>query len=274
MNTLAAQKTAVSTTQQYSLAKILGIWAAAALPMGLLGWVVAPALASDAASDPIGAGAVRVGALTIGLIWQFVLTMIIVYREEGNLRWATIRQRLWLNTPRDPKTGQPKRKLWFWLIPIILLLAVSEAVISPVLNALWVSVFPALAEPTSFAFSSLLQSPEVQAQLVGAWWFLGLFLLMGIFNSFLGEELLFRGVLLPKMEGVFGKWDWLANGVLMGIYHLHQPWGIPGNIVAATFFFALPARRFRSSWMAIIPHSIQIFLFGFILLGLVLGVAN
>jgi hypothetical protein len=29
---------------QYSLAQILGIWAAAAVPMGLLAWVVFPAL--------------------------------------------------------------------------------------------------------------------------------------------------------------------------------------------------------------------------------------
>jgi uncharacterized protein len=32
----------------------------------------------------------------------------------------------------------------------------------------------------------------------------------------LGEEFLFRGVLLPCMEGVFGRWSWVANGVLFG----------------------------------------------------------
>ena len=40
------------TTPQYSLAKILGIWAAAAIPVAILGWIVAPALAPDLASDP------------------------------------------------------------------------------------------------------------------------------------------------------------------------------------------------------------------------------
>ena len=30
--------------KQYSVAKILGVWAAAALPMGVLAWIVAPAL--------------------------------------------------------------------------------------------------------------------------------------------------------------------------------------------------------------------------------------
>jgi cation transporter-like permease len=69
-----------AATPQYSLAKILSIWAAAAVPMAILGWTVAPALAPDIASDPIGAAVFRVGLLTMGLIWQFVLSMIIVYR--------------------------------------------------------------------------------------------------------------------------------------------------------------------------------------------------
>ena len=38
-------------SEQYSLAKILGIWAAAALPMGVLAWVVAP-LVAGGSTDP------------------------------------------------------------------------------------------------------------------------------------------------------------------------------------------------------------------------------
>ncbi|MEE9574277.1 MAG: CPBP family intramembrane glutamate endopeptidase, partial [Candidatus Neomarinimicrobiota bacterium] len=70
---------------QYSLAKILGIWAAAAVPMALLSWVVIPALAPDFEPNPLGSGVTRVELMTLGLIWQFVLAMIFVYREEGDL---------------------------------------------------------------------------------------------------------------------------------------------------------------------------------------------
>jgi membrane protease YdiL (CAAX protease family) len=263
--------TSTQSNDQYSLAKILGIWAAAALPMGILGWIVAPALAAK--SDPLGSGVIRVILMTVGLIWQFVLSMIVVYREEGDLRWATIRRRFWLNTPQDPKTGQPRGKLWLWLIPIIILLAAFSLAIAPVLDRLWVSALPFFAEPPGYSGGAVLESPEIQAQLVGAWWFLGLYLLMWVFNVFLGEEFLFRGVLLPKMEGVFGQWDWVANGVLFAVYHLHQPWGIPGNIVSAVFLFALPAKRFRSNWMAIIPHASEWVIVIPLLLALVLGLA-
>lgn len=266
------QEQNVATIPQYSVGKILAIWAAAAVPMAILGWVVAPALVFG---SPTGRQAFtsRVMALTVGLIWQFVLAMIIVYREAGDLRWATICRRLWLNTPKDPKTGQPRARLWLWLVPLVILSAVWELALHEPLDTLWVKLFPFFAEPAGFGGRELFESPEARAQLVGAWPFLALYMLNAVFNTFLGEELLLRGVLLPKMQGVFGKWDWLANGVLFGMYHLHQPWGIPGNIVSAAFLESYPARRFQSVWMSIIVHSAQSVFFLFLLLGLVLGLA-
>src|SRR3712207_9444156 len=81
-------------TEQYSLAKILGIWALAAAPMGILNWIVFPLLAPDFESDPFGFGITLLVLITLGLIWLFVLSMIIVRREEGDMRWATVKRRL------------------------------------------------------------------------------------------------------------------------------------------------------------------------------------
>jgi membrane protease YdiL (CAAX protease family) len=110
----------------------------------------------------------------------------------------------------------------------------------------------------------------MQAQLVGAWGFYGLFLVLAVFNI-LGEEFLFRGVLLPKMEGVFGKWDWVANGALFGAYHLHQPWVVLAAAFGGIFFFAFPAKRWRSTWLAIIAHSVGNIIFLPLILLIVLG---
>ena len=52
--------------EQYSLAKILGIWALAAAPMGILGCIVFPLLAPDIGSDPLGAGVTRLVLLGLG----------------------------------------------------------------------------------------------------------------------------------------------------------------------------------------------------------------
>jgi len=159
------------------------------------------------------------------------------------------------------------------LAPLIILAALVDIALKPVLEDVWTTLLPSLAQPAGYDLGAYLDSPETQAELVGAWGFLVLFALNALFNTFLGEEFLFRGVLLPKMRGVFGKWDWVTNGVLFAAYHLHQPWGILDSIVSGVFLLALPSMRFRSTWMAIIVHSAQSVFFLFLLLGLVLGLA-
>jgi membrane protease YdiL (CAAX protease family) len=135
-----------------------------------------------------------------------------------------------------------------------------------------VSVFPFFAEPQGYSFDAVLQSQEVLARLEGAWWFFALFVIQVVFNTILGEEFLFRGVLLPKMEGVFGGWSWVANGILFGFYHVHQPWGILGSVLSG-LLYTFPAYRYRSTWMSIILHSAQSVFFAFLVLGVVLGLA-
>jgi membrane protease YdiL (CAAX protease family) len=266
-------RTQMERMDQYTLWQILGIWALAALPMGILGWVVFPAVSPDFNSDPLGAGVTRLVLLTVGLIWQFVLSMIIVRKEEGDLRWATIKRRLRLNGPQDPTTGKNRRRLWLWVIPFLMASIVYDLAITSSVDKLWVSIFPFLTEPASFNLNLVFQSQEILNRLVGAWWFFGLFVATSVFNTILGEEFLFRGVLLPKMEGVFGRWSWLANGVLFGLYHVHQPWGILQNVISGSFVLVFPSWRFRSTWMAVIIHSAQSVYFLVLILGVVLGLA-
>ena len=259
--------------EQYSLATILGIWALAAIPMGVLSWIIFPAVSPDYRTDPLGAGVTRIVLLTIGLIWLFVLSMIIVRQEEGDLRWATVKRRLRLNTPRDPKTGEPRRRLWLWVIPFLIAIVVYELAFKPYVDDLWVAIFPFFAEPPGYSMAAVFESQEILDRLVGAWWFFALFVVQAIFNTILGEEFLFRGVLLPKMEGVFGRWSWVANGVFHGCYHVHQPWGIAASVMSCAFLYAFPSWRFRSTWMGVIVHSAQSVYFSFLILGVVLGLA-
>jgi uncharacterized protein len=83
---------------QLRLRQIVGVWAAAALPMGLLAWVGAP-LFADRLSGPATLAQALLITLTGGLIWQFVLVMLLVRREQGTLRWPVVRDALWLRAP-------------------------------------------------------------------------------------------------------------------------------------------------------------------------------
>jgi membrane protease YdiL (CAAX protease family) len=257
---------------QYSLAKILSIWALATAPMGVLSWIIFPLLTPDAGSDPLGSGVTRLVLLTLGLVWLFVLSMVIVRREEGDLRWTTVKRRLRLNAPRDPVSGEPRQKFWLWVVPFLVAIAIIEIALASPIDNLWVSVFPFLAEPTGYSFDAIFGSQEILTRLEGAWWFFVLFVIQAAFNTILGEEFLFRGVLLPKMEGVFGRWSWVANGVLFGFYHVHQPWGILNSVLTG-LLYTFPAHRYRSTWMAVILHSAQSVYIAFLVLGVVLGLA-
>lgn len=261
-------RSAVEQEGQYTLGQILGIWLAAGVPMWVLGWLVYPAMSQNL--TPVDAGLLRIKLITVGLVWQFVLSMLILFREEGNIRFETIRRRFRLNHPVSPKTGQKDNRLWWLLIPLLLLIFVVQSKIGPVLNGIWTALFPFLVEPEGYRLAALF-APEVRSLWVGAWDLLALIVVQSVFNAF-GEEFIFRGALLPRMKGVFGRWDWVANAVAFGLYHLHQPWGIPGNILSG-LVYASTAKGYRSTWFSIILHSGQSLFFLFLILGLVLGLA-
>lgn len=255
--------------KQYSVAKILAIWAAATIPMALLGWVVAPALGADSEHP----GLVRLAVMTVGLAWQFVLVLIVLDREGIDRSWASVRRGLWLTRPRSPGSGTPRSALWWWLLPLLVLTAAYEFLAGPAVHDLWISVFPHFAEPPGYSLAGYLEDPGTRVQIVGDWGLFALFFVSAIFNTVLGEELLFRGLLLPRMNGAFGRWDWVVNGLLFGVYHLSQPWTILGSSILGAFFFALPTKRYRCAWFGIFAHSGQSVYFLILILGLVLGLA-
>jgi uncharacterized protein len=231
-------------SEQYSLAKILGVWAAAALPMAAFAWIVAPWLA-DRLSEPVALPRALLGLLTLGLIWQFVLVLVLVYRERGSLRWAVLKDALWLHSPRSPTTGRVGGRLWLVLIPALLLFTVEGFI-------------PAAFPPaTGHDFAAFLGSHAGQAFMSGNWGWYALIVVLSLFNTVLGEELLFRGLLLPRMQGAFGRFDWVANGFLFALYHLHMPWVIPATLIGDTFALSYPSRRYRSALIGIIVHSTQ-----------------
>src|SRR5437773_2379903 len=91
------------TVNQYSRRAIVAIWAAAAVPMAALSWIVGPAIAHRGDASLTRALLI---CLTAGLIWQFVLVVALVGYEQRSLRFSRLRDALWLRSPRDPRTGR------------------------------------------------------------------------------------------------------------------------------------------------------------------------
>jgi membrane protease YdiL (CAAX protease family) len=236
---------------QYTRAGVLAVWAAAALPMAALAWVVAPAMAGPDPSPRRFAEAL-IGALTAGLVWQFALVWILLAREGRR----PVRDALWLRAPST--ATRSGGRLWLWAIPFTL--GFLALVFLPI-------DLPSVA---SHDFGAFLGSDEGRAALRDNWPLFAAIVVMLLFNTVLGEEFLFRGLLLPRMRAAFGRADWIANAVLFGTYHLHQPWSIPTSTLSG-LLFAYPSKRFRSAWLGILVHSSQSLFFTALLLRLVLG---
>jgi membrane protease YdiL (CAAX protease family) len=247
-----------AAVKQYSLAQILGIWAAAALPMGVLAWIVAPALEghlSGTGDVPLFKALILL--LTAGMVWQFVLVAVLVWHEQRTFRWPVVRDALWLRSPRSPKTGQTGGKLWLILIPLIALFTIE-------------AILPAVGVPTNRDLGKFLDSQAGHTFMSGNWAWFALIVVMFVFNTVLGEELLFRGLLLPRMSRAFGRGDWAANGVLFAGYHIATPWMMPATLLIDTFAIAYPSRRYQSAWIGIAVHSAQSVVIGALVLTLVL----
>jgi membrane protease YdiL (CAAX protease family) len=239
----------------WSRRTVLAVWALAALPMAALSWLVAPLLA-HAFAGPTALPRALILSLAAGLIWQFALVLIVIRREQGTLRRPVLKAALWINPPVNARNGRRSNRLWWMVIPLMALLAAEEFLPSP-------------PTPVARDLTAFLGSGTGQQWLSGNWIWFAILAVQFVFNTALGEELFFRGLLLPRM-GSFGRADWAANGLLFACYHLHEPWVIPQTLLVDTFAEALPSRRWRSSLIGIAVHSGQTVFFLVVALGLVL----
>ncbi|MFN0318323.1 MAG: lysostaphin resistance A-like protein [Burkholderiales bacterium] len=224
--------------------------------MAMVAWVLAPHFARPAGDGP-GLTKWLIGGLTGGLVWQGVLVMLLVRSERGNLRWSTLKDALWLHAPTDPRSGGKRARLWLVCLPLIAGLWLAGALPEPA-HSMWRD------------FGAFCQSEAGRAFFSRNWLWYSVVVVLVVFNTVLGEELLFRGLLLPRMNDAFRRTDWLVNGVLFALYHLHTPWVIPAGVLDA-FWFSWPSKYFRCAWIGIVVHSTASVLILVLLLPVVMG---
>ena len=243
---------------EYTAGRILTLWVAAAVPMILLAWGVVPLLIPRVRFP---SALLYWLVLTIGAAWQVMLCLWVVRREEGNLNWSTICRRTWLNRPRDPRTDEARARLFWWLLPCLLIafiglcveVAMLVAAHSPLLWRFGLHVIQWMSRCWP-PYANLLEL--VSPRYAEHWWLpVGV---MGLWfvSSLIGEEIFFRGVLLPKMQWAFGKKDWMVNGVLYVAYSICQPWMIPMRLLDV-LAVVWPVRRFRSLLLGLIVRGVS-----------------
>ena len=86
-------------------------------------------------------------------------------------------------------------------------------------------------------------------------WWVALVYLVALFVNIAGEEIAWRGYLLPRQEQTHGQWAWLVNG-LMWVFLLHAVlrWMYLG-LLPTGLVTPFVAQRTQNIWTAVIIHG-------------------
>jgi membrane protease YdiL (CAAX protease family) len=112
---------------------------------------------------------------------------------------------------------------------------------------------PTLVDPRA---SLTLESLDRSAGgiLRGQWDLLLLYLVAFFFNI-VGEELWWRGYILPRQELRHGKWTWLLHGTLWTLFHFFKWWDLIG-LLPVCLVLSFAAQRLRNNWPVLIAHAL------------------
>jgi membrane protease YdiL (CAAX protease family) len=95
---------------------------------------------------------------------------------------------------------------------------------------------------------------NVQAWTDGRFWLFGLWAIYWPINIF-GENIVWRGIILPRMELRVGKLAWLLNALMWGLFHL--AFGLGNIIILLPTLLVVPyvAQKSQNTWTAVILHA-------------------
>jgi membrane protease YdiL (CAAX protease family) len=91
-------------------------------------------------------------------------------------------------------------------------------------------------------------------QIRGQWAILLLYFVQYFFNI-AGEELWWRGYILPRQELTFGRFTWLMHGLLWACFHVFKWWDII-TLIPICLLIAYTSQKRQNNWAGLIAHAI------------------
>lgn len=121
--------------------------------------------------------------------------------------------------------------------------------------------------PSAGVIASVSDTLDQSVQ--GRWEIVFLFVLVLFFNV-VGEELWWRGIILPRQELAHGRWTWIAHGLLWTAFHVFKWWDLAG-LLPVCLVIAYVSQRTRNNWPALIAHGLFNGLALFLVIAAVMG---
>ena len=92
----------------------------------------------------------------------------------------------------------------------------------------------------------------------GQWWIAFYYLLVLLVGNIAGEELWWRGYLLPRQEAASGRVPWLYHGLFWAAFHLFfqaTAWDMI-RMMPTCCALAFVAQSRENIWPAVVAHSV------------------
>jgi membrane protease YdiL (CAAX protease family) len=171
----------------------------------------------------------------LGIFMPLIITGLLILKSEG----IRISKNAWTERLRFRKVR--KRDL-LWSIAGLVLVGLFSGVIMKGLELL-IGEFD--HSPPFMSFEPLTG---------GRYWLLAVWFPYWILNI-LGEEFLWRGVMLPRQEVAFGKHAWLIHGFGWGLFHIAFGWQLLITLIPLIFIQSYIVQRTKNSWTGVIMHG-------------------
>jgi len=201
-----------------------------------------------------------------------IAASFIAYRWEGNvMSWLELKNRFRFN--------RMDGKSWLWTGGLTLFMFFSVGLLA--FTARWLASFSLLAPPDywpaelkptipSASANNVIPSEFMGISLAGNWWILIVLLISLVIATF-GEELWWRGYILPRQELAHGKRTWVIHGLLWTSFHLFAPWNLIA-ILPGSLALSYVAQRLKNTWPAVIAHGLANGLL--VLIVVIMGIAS
>jgi membrane protease YdiL (CAAX protease family) len=261
-----------------------------AVPSAIITWAlfVGIRLLTEAGWAPFS---IVLAVLVAPLAAMFVAALV-AYRWEGNpWTWERFRTRMRLQALRGSSA-------WLWTLALtVLFIPIGTKIIYPVALALaalavlkegtrgkraltmivvmggfvtLAAYAPRLLSPLSsivfytmpaevMDFMGQIQPTSFFGiELSGNWWLPIFYLFVVMFLNIFGEELWWRGFILPRQELAHGRWTWIIHGLLWTGFHIFWTPDLASLLSRAPTYLALAfvCQRLANTWPGIIAHFV------------------
>jgi membrane protease YdiL (CAAX protease family) len=162
--------------------------------------------------------------------------------------WSALRERF--------RLGRMDREDWLWAAGLLIFAGATYLPLRSVaLRLVGQGAIP-LPESIPQALDPRTRHPVEWS--MGGWvkgnWPLALISLSALFFNVFGEELWWRGYILPRQEAAHGRFAWVFHGLLWTLFHAFKYWEFAA-LLPTCLAFGYVAQRRRSTWPGIVAHA-------------------